>query len=73
MIRYNSPKLMAHNTQLPCAGYLSSIRERSKKMKKYEMAKMQHAAHNWETFKEWVIVPLLFLGVMMLCGFVDSM
>jgi hypothetical protein len=45
----------------------------AKKMNKYEMAKNQHAAHNWETFKEWVIVPLLFLGVIMLCGFVDSL
>jgi len=42
-------------------------------MKKYEMARLQHKAHNWDTFKEWVIVPILFLGVMMLCGFIDAM
>lgn len=63
---------MAHTIQLSVQA-TSAPSEKGAKMKKYEMAKMQHAAHNWEIFKEWVIVPLLFLGVMMLCGFIDSM
>jgi hypothetical protein len=34
---------------------------------------LKRKAHNWDLTVRWVIVPLLFLGVMMLCGFVDSM
>jgi len=41
-------------------------------VKKYELAEMQHHAQDWRIFRRWVIVPLIFLGVMILCGFIDG-
>ncbi len=42
-------------------------------MKKWEEAQLQHHAQDWRIFRRWVIAPGIFLLVMMLCGFIDSM
>ena len=41
-------------------------------MKKYELAQLQHKAHNWDTLVEWAIVPGMVLVVMILCGCIET-
>ena len=41
-------------------------------MKKYELARMQHKAHNWDVAVKWVLVPVMVMLAMVLCGWVDG-
>lgn len=42
-------------------------------MKKYELALLQHKAHNWDTAVKWIFIPTIILLVMILCGWCDGL